>query len=148
MPHIKSVKRATLLILMVGMGCGRVPSDFGPFAGLVYEYDRQAHARGKETALDGLYIEFSDALGPHTLGDCGVRNEGGKLIRINRQYWDAVSEDVKELVLFHELGHCANGLRHLDSEYAIMNASVYVSGSKEYKENRTYYLDRHFSRVE
>lgn len=86
----------------------------------------------------------------HILGEC----TSGEIphITANMIEWKLMSEDKREALMFHELGHCILNRRH-DSEYveikgkwvprSLMNP--FILSSQIYLENREYYLDELFS---
>src|SRR5574343_538100 len=43
-------------------------------------------------------------------GNCAF----GKIITVNTSYWDYMSDDEREILLFHELGHCLLQKRHVE----------------------------------
>lgn len=84
---------------------------------VVKQFKIEAANRGKTVPVDHLDITlvdgFSDTrLDVNTVGVCydGVENR----IELLRSYWIKAASMDRELLLFHELGHCAMGKEHLD----------------------------------
>lgn len=46
------------------------------------------------------------------------------LVSLRRPYWDIATPTERLVLMYHELGHCALGLDHDDSEPDIMNAAI------------------------
>jgi len=47
-----------------------------------------------------------------TIGVCTVDESGNKVVHIDATYWNASNDDAREMLVFHELGHCAMGRVH------------------------------------
>jgi hypothetical protein len=55
-------------------------------------------------------------------------------VRVLTSYWQTASATDRLLLMYHELGHCALGLDHLDGEIDIMNSYLLddVTAEKEW----------------
>ena len=106
--------------LLFTIGCSEeddsvfVDPDLAPF---FESFQAEANARGLDLSLSNLEIEgmFGNFDGSsRTLGQC--RSGGGErsAIIIDRQLWTPLAPVERELVMFHELGHCALGRGHRD----------------------------------
>jgi hypothetical protein len=47
-----------------------------------------------------------------TIGQCLTYGNGVRVIQIDPVYWSMASDDQKEILIMHELGHCVLGLGH------------------------------------
>lgn len=71
----------------------------------------------------------------------GVRRSGPVILQIGRQF-KLLSEDVKRLVIYHEIGHCFYGKEHTTG-YNIMNEqAVTFAQGLFYKDNRLVFVDQ------
>jgi ATP-dependent Zn protease len=100
------------------------------------------------------WVDFSeDYLPVTTLAVCKYNNTKSSIV-INTYSWSSLSEVEKEIVIYHELGHCVLGLKHdntkvdhdwvLSSPLSIMYP--YVLEQDWYLKNKKEYLDELFSR--
>lgn len=97
-------------------GCGQVTSD-AQFEKHKESFQREAAARDEDVSLEGVTIVFDETLPePHYAGCYG------KEIRVRPSYWESATESARELLIFHELGHCALGLEHSFNPWSIMHA--------------------------
>ena len=91
---------------------------------------------------DGLTIEIAEVTSQNADGECRA-DHGKRTITLDSE-WIRYTEERKESVLFHELGHCVLGLDHDnrkcgDRPCSIMNSSA--PGTKNYGEHKSQYLE-------
>ncbi len=103
--------------------------------------------------IEPLYVEGL----PYVEGSCQVSERNDPVIVLNQDGWKAYGEFSREIVIFHELGHCIlhrehdNGTVERNGETipaSIMNK--HVLDVEDYLLNRDYYLQelfQHFLRV-
>lgn len=77
-----------------------------------------------------------------TVGLCEMN---ARWILISRDFWSEIDDTTREILMFHELGHCALGLNHA-SENSINIMNPYVLSSSLYQDDREHLLDKLFSR--
>lgn len=71
-------------------------------------------------------------------------------VTIDEDYWNQASQLWREMVVFHELGHCALDRGHLETEnsngacLSIMNSGTSGCNLRYNNTNREYYLDELF----
>lgn len=71
-------------------------------------------------------------------------------VTIDQAYWNAVGSLRREMVVFHELGHCVLGLRHREADnndgicLSLMNSGTTDCRVAYTSENREYYLNELF----
>lgn len=83
-------------------GCGKPQTIEVPFIPYVRTFEA---VYGQPVALD---INFSDVL---QIGQSGLCLHDGNIL-ISREIWDHSTDTEKELVIFHELGHCVLNREH------------------------------------
>jgi hypothetical protein len=73
----------------------------------------------------------------------GVCRPGGMAslnhVEIDEDIWNTLSEVGKELLVFHELGHCR--LEKLHSEVGIMRSNVADANTADYAQHRDEYIE-------
>jgi hypothetical protein len=142
----------TLIIILATLmltGCGQRysgrgwPAEVDPYVQLYFELSRlnpSVHvAQG-----DYLTVEFGDlsARGPSVVGFCETRNDEG-LVTLNPQFWASADENVREVLVLHELGHCLSFMEHrgliLSNGMASSIMYPYLVPTYMYGPNRLYF---------
>lgn len=86
---------------------------------------------------------------PELMGVCQIRTDGHRQILINKERWSVLTDEQKEELVFHELGHCIFNLPHLDGQYmltgcpmSLMAPRVFSAHQAEacYSRYKNYYL--------
>ncbi len=108
------------LLLLGLMACEQTPPPPTPVVSIDTElapyvdaFLAEGRQRGREFNISetGLTVEFSNQLDPGVAGICYF---GDYLVQIDQLYWNTLSEDQKEFLMHHELGHCLLRRVHLD----------------------------------
>lgn len=98
-------------------------------------------------------VTFTDTMdNPAWVGVCYIYETGNRNVEINRHYWEDASDNEKEELIFHELGHCTLNRDHRSDKIAYKNSSVpisimypYVFGhATYYEERKTEYIEELF----
>lgn len=121
------MKKLILISLLIA-GCGSTPVQFRPLglhvdaelAPLVSEFITEARAYGRVSDQVNLNVSFvpeipSNDPGYITLGQCFM---GTGIVQINHTEWEDLSDNEKEELIFHELGHCLLNRQHNDGLFA------------------------------
>lgn len=129
-----------LLILMATLlfGCGRHPGIQTGFETEMANFRIEGRARGLDY-LDVSYINITlvnDFDYDDTIGECEWTNGS---VTILRSYWEDANSAEREMLVFHELGHCVLEKGHT-KEIEIMNAYDVIS-PYNYTQNRMHYLN-------
>jgi hypothetical protein len=128
------------LWLLIFTACGNTSNQVDP------EFNKYIELFEKTYNLK-ISLNMSFAAQPYPrVGVCYTQNGKGKLIQIDRDYWNQIDDDAKELLMFHEFGHCVLGRDHR-SDYMqvdgfVVPASImnpYMFSSTVYSKNRDYY---------
>lgn len=98
--------------------------------------------------IQDLILQFGKIDDPYTLGTCYTESNSTPLVTINPLFWDSFEDKMKELIVYHELGHCVLFLAHDTSEWqapdkAVVPASVmnpYLGFVKYYVAYRDHYM--------
>lgn len=111
-----------LACLMLTVSCGKSLSD-------MLDMGKKPYTKQKSDPLFDTYIDnfeqrFSvtvrvpvvfKELDSSKAGVCYVWSDGYREININSEHWASFSEEQREQLLYHELGHCVFDLNHDDS---------------------------------
>jgi len=98
--------RFLLITLLILSGCGSAQQEpaFRP------HYDE--FKRRYNTDPYGVSIEFG-VPDDNQAGQCHI---WARRITVKQSEWESMEHYGKELLVFHELGHCVWGLRHIEDE--------------------------------
>ncbi|MEI7585871.1 putative metallopeptidase [Runella sp.] len=138
-----------------------VPEEVEPY---VQAFVNEAKARGLEMKIDNLIVEFAQPDGDFICGMCTSPTNHQKhiIIGIQKFCWKDASPQMREALVFHELGHCYLARFHTtkkfpDGTYAsLMNpddTEVYsicqypINGATDCdkRPRRQYYIDELFN---
>lgn len=88
--------------------------------------------------------EVEDAVdNPYTIGYCSV--SAYRRIAFSGDFWLAVPDTYKEIVMLHEMGHCALNLEH--TEPGVNNLMTPRLGDViDYEQNKAWFIDKLFNR--
>jgi hypothetical protein len=97
-------------------------------------------------------INFGDPENEQFAGVCFVYPDGKKEIIIQKEIWDNINYVQKQVLIFHELGHCALGRSHDDETTTVDGKKVKTSimnsvipTSEDYKAYENGYLKELFT---
>ena len=81
------------------------------------DFQEEGNKRGLDidimnAGIDGVF----DSINGVAAGQCATYTDGSSTIRVDKAYWDQVHHLKKELLIFHELGHCYLKRNHTDEE--------------------------------
>jgi len=97
----------------------------------------QASQRGVYVDVDSLIVDFSDIHitdKENVLGVCYLSPGSPPVVNIDRVHWRSLGLVERQLLLFHELGHCLLHRDHVeDSTISIMNP--YLISAQTFSKN-------------
>lgn len=113
------------------------------------EFVNEARLRGISVDVGQVegHIEFLRQSG--VVGQCQRNTDDDNVIIIDKLYWKDITPLEKEMVVFHELGHCVLNRGHINDvnkeDFCISIMGDGVSCTSNYtEETREYYLDELF----
>jgi len=116
-------------------------------------FEAEAAKRGLVINLDDYNLEshIAEIHEDGIAGTCQYNSHASNVVTIDLQFWNDASEASREMVVFHELGHCVLYQGHREAAnnegacLSLMNSGT--AGCQVYysEENREYYLDELFS---
>jgi len=88
-------------------------------------------SRGEEIDLVAKRIEgfLIDIEEENVAGQCSYSPSSTRKVNIDRAYWNSATDLEKELVIFHELGHCYLERSHSDAQENRNCTSIMHSGT-------------------
>lgn len=89
-----------------------------------------------------MSIEFTDTIPSR---DIVASCSGGKHIAVYRPVWVKASHTKREMIIFHELGHCVLNREHSSTTDKPSLMAESLISVRAYRENREYYLRELFS---
>ncbi len=116
----------------------------------VNNFLKEAKQEQRTIVIDSLIVQFVPYLGDTAMGQCyrtGIDWSGIPTVLIRRPSWDGSSDSLKEVMLFHELGHCILLREHLNTwTNDIVTSIMYYSLQREpmYSDNWRYYMHELF----
>lgn len=147
-----------LVIIGIIFGCSKIDYDNSElnnseFQSYVDSFKEEAKTRGHNIDANSINFYLADIENENVGGLCNQRKEE---IVIDRDNWEIASEIEKELLVYHELGHCILGRAHrnetsengdclsiMDGTENNFNCSKNIYSSLW----RAYYLDELFNNV-
>ena len=150
-----------VLALVLVVGCTSDDSKINIDPSFQKYVDRFVEAAlEREIVIDfsdtGLEVQFDD-LPEESAGECselGSFSSGSHRIRISTDFWQEADELAKEVLIFHELGHCELGRIHDNQIFSTMDWKSIMRGfplpQKDPAVNftgirKSYYLDELFN---
>ncbi len=115
-------------------------------------FENEARMRGQEIDLSeyNLTASIEEIHEDGVAGTCSFGSNIPNTIVIDRQFWINSSPNRREMVVFHELGHCVLGQGHRDDQnqngicLSIMNSGLAGCSVAYNSQNKDYYLDELF----
>lgn len=139
-----------LLFMSLLSACGEAPHIEPEAQPYIDRFVTEAKIRNVVVNIQFLTIIFTDEVKMTPQGyQFGYCEEG--VITLVKSYFLAQTDVNKEVVLFHELGHCILKREHVDgvSELKIPESLMIVDPTlvtSYYEQNRNFYLNELFSR--
>ena len=115
-------------------------------------FESEAALRGIaiDLATENLTAVFEDISENHVAGQCSYSYARPRMITIDIPFWNRASQLGREMIIFHELGHCVLNRDHDERQFAsgfcksIMRSGTCCCRDAYTAQNRSYYLDELF----
>lgn len=122
------------------IACGSPRLELNEFSDYVHKFEDYSTEYGR-IDVSNLVIQFHDTtwFSPTTVGVC---QSGGMVptIFIDPVFWEEVPEEIREALVFHELGHCILHQQHRSDRKSIMSPYVIT----DFWHNTDYYMQELF----
>jgi hypothetical protein len=145
------MKTLPLIIFFLLVGCGPVKQTHPDFIKYINSFETELNLKVKTTIVyKSIVLSEEELKKSRSVGTCyRYANSNKNFIDIEKQYWDAASEAVKEQLIFHELGHCELNLDHTEEKISTPFGSIpksimfpYVFGNQMYYQvYKNYYVE-------
>jgi len=139
-----------LLAIAALSACGKKPVlEVGQFSSYVQKFEQEATVQGQTVKVTDLIVKFGPMENQYERGICEIQGDSTPTILINEDAWNDMSEDEREPLLFHELGHCVLKRKHRADQMgpgvpaSLMNP--YTIAGWTYEQYRKYYIQELFS---
>jgi len=117
------------------------------------KFEQEAYEQGFsiDLAAQGINYKFEDIEQEFVAGMCTYNSHEPNQITIDREFWQKASNSLREMVIFHELGHCALGRDHREGHDADgFCISIMRSGDGSCRDGynsqtKTYYMSELFN---
>lgn len=119
-------------------------------------FEKEGAKRGLTIDLNSANItaSFKDIEEENVAGTCSYSHHSPRKITIDIPFWKGSTHLAKEMIVFHELGHCYLGRGHLETKFesgycrSIMRSGTCCCRDAYNEQNRNYYLDELYSKGE
>lgn len=130
-----------LITILLFTACGREPRrELSGLDNYIKLFEYEGALRNYNFDVEDLVVEFG-TLNKETLGICYTGAETPRIV-LDHNSWDKMDKDTREVLVFHELGHCILDLNHDNSKPAVMNSFLMMGSLYNY--NRKLLLDELF----
>ncbi len=112
-------------------------------------FEDESRNFGNPIKINHLIIKTVSKLDDYVLANCVQLYALPPTINISLQYWRYLSETEREMLLFHEMGHCILDRRHNDNiENGVYKSlmATYIFGPDVYLLYRSQYLSELFQK--
>lgn len=116
-----------------------IPINFGDVENIEYNAKTENVHPTSVAYFEFMYFQFVEQVGV-----CIKYSSGAREILIKQSVWDNFSEELKEILIFHELGHCHIDREHKEDSYegidlsimhpVLINQEDYIQYYREYQE--------------
>ena len=141
----------TVILLISALALSGCASriELGEFEPYYRAFQHEAKVRGRQTDPRRLVIRFGRTTPAHATSTCYLRPDLGRYVAVNQAQWEREQDELfRELLIFHELGHCLLGREHSSGTYAdgIPHSIMHYAGVpvKLYRQRREKYLNELF----
>jgi len=116
------MQKFVLILALFLVGCGK--RETGPFESYVQAFEAAAIEYKNPQNVLSLSIKFSTDIKTSENAKCNREFLATPEILVNETKWVTMTEEQREILIFHELGHCIMGKSHADEEFAVMNTEL------------------------
>lgn len=152
------MKKIIIIVSLLLNACGEwdaMTYQDPEFSSYIVEFEKLSHYDTRKIRFE--FSDESDESVKNELGSCQKELLGGKpvgVIKIRRGRWKEASQDSREQLIFHEIGHCLLNRSHSDSlvrrgRYVMPKSIMSASriSDEVYKANRDYYVSELILRI-
>lgn len=139
-----------LQLSLVWTACGRKIRITGEFEPYVEKFESESSRFDQAVAVEEVIIELG-TLETSKNGVCILKSNEPPKIIIQYSFWKSASQESKEVLLFHELGHCILKREHKEGVHPTSFRPVSIMRSEivsaqDFLENYDEYLGELFNK--
>lgn len=118
-----------------------------------FEQEGRVHLNDNNFTAGDVPINFGDTKNTNYDAVCNTYSDSSKEILVDQNWWNSTNETQREIIIFHELGHCRLGRDHDNELYtntigetrkiSVMNGTI--PDSQTYQIYREGYLEELFT---
>lgn len=132
-----------LCVLFWLVSCGHTPyKNFGGFGAYIQKFEEESVKYNKKQEVIDLTVSFSSNLKSGVAGNCFIGVNTTPKISVSSEIWEMLTEERREMLIFHELGHCILGYEHDESKSSIMYKELPMSYFGHRDEMLTYFFTK------
>jgi hypothetical protein len=128
---------------------GNINSELAPF---FITFQEEARRYGLEIDYESSNVtaQLEQINNGNVAGTCTTNGHNLRDIVIDQSFWDRASPLLREMVIFHELGHCVLGRGHFEGQFnngvcqSIMRSGLGSCIDAYNANNRDYFIDELF----
>ncbi len=121
-------------------------SEFQPYI-TSFEKNAAQNLNEPDFTVGDIPINFGDTTTEDYDGVCNTYSDGTKEILIKKSWWESTDDTQREIMIYHELGHCRLGRDH-DDERRVVGTHTYkmsvmnpiIPTSQDYSAQKNAYL--------
>jgi len=114
-----------VFFLLTVVSCGQAMRNTGLFEVYVEAFEKDAATLNRRLTINSIEIKFGE-LNDKTLALCSL-GVGTPLITVSQRLWNGLDETQRQLVIYHELGHCVLKKAHSNQELRLPGQRMKLS---------------------
>jgi len=120
---VRNLITSSIALIILSCSCA-IEHDILPFKSYYDSFNYEARIRNVDVDAYIMRIRFEVMpKGSHAIGMCYLFDHIG----INKEFWRWASNEQREVLIFHELGHCVLFQKH--TKTGIMQPELYASAT-------------------
>ena len=130
-----------------------IDSELAPYF-IIFQEEASNHGLNIDYESSNVSAEIIQIDEGSVAGTCSTNGHDLRHITIDQSFWDRASPLLREMVIFHELGHCILGRGHSEDQFdngicrSIMRSGLVDCIDAYSATNRPYYIEELFDSID
>ena len=130
-----------------------IDSELAPYF-IIFQEEASNHGLNIDYESSNVSAEIIQIDEGSVAGTCSTNGHDLRHITIDQSFWNRASPLLREMVIFHELGHCILGRGHSEDQFdngicrSIMRSGLGDCIDAYSATNRTYYIEELFDSID
>ena len=130
-----------------------IDSELAPYF-IIFQEEASNHGLNIDYESSNVSAEIIQIDEGSVAGTCSTNGHDLRHITIDQSFWDRASPLLREMVIFHELGHCILGRGHSEDQFdngicrSIMRSGLGDCIDAYSATNRPYYIEELFDSID